>query len=79
MIPNCSLGHDASNGTQRDLRRPNFEVNLSRSLCAMLFVMTSGDLNIDLTQKVSYKSYRSFNDLSNPVCRLSLPFAVFEI
>ena len=51
MIPNCSSGHDASIGTQRDLRRSNVEVDLSRALCTMLFAMTSGDLNIDLTQK----------------------------
>ena len=48
MVPNCSPGHDALIGTQLDLPRSNFEFDLSRSLCAMFFVMTSGDLNIDL-------------------------------
>ena len=43
--------------------------------------MTSGDLNIDhLTQKkVSHKSCRSSNELSNAVCRFSLRFVVLEI
>ena len=50
-LPNCPPGHDASIGTQRDLLRSNFEVDLSRSLCTMLFVMAFGYLNIDLTQK----------------------------
>ena len=50
MLPSCSPGYDASIGIQRDLPRSNFEVCLSRSLCTMLFVMTSGDLNIDMTQ-----------------------------
>ena len=44
----------------------------------MLFVMTSGDLNIDLTQKkVVYKSCKSFNELSNAlaVCRYDSCFS----
>ena len=47
----------------------------------MLFVMTSGDLNIDLTQKCFffYKTCRFFNELSNAVCRLSLRIMAFEI
>ena len=46
-----SPGHAASIGTQIDLPRSNFKVDLSKSLSTMLFVMTSGVLNIDLTQK----------------------------
>ena len=79
MVPNCSPGQYASIGTQRGLPKSNFEVDLSRSLCTMLFVMTSGNINIDLNQKVIYKTCRSFNALSNAVCRLSLRFVVFEI
>ena len=49
---------------------------------AMLFVMTSGDLNIDLTQKVFflYKSCSSFNKLSKPyaVCRYDSWFSRSE-
>ena len=37
--------------TQHDLPKSTFHVDLSRTLRTMLFVMTSGDLNIDLTQK----------------------------
>ena len=51
MVPNCSPGHDVSIGTQHDLPRSNFQVDLSNTLRTMLFVVTSGDLNIDLTQK----------------------------
>ena len=36
---------------QRDLPKSNFEVDLSSSLSTILFLMTSGDLNVDLTQK----------------------------
>ena len=44
----------------------------------MLFGMTSGDLNINLTQKrFFYKSCRSFKELSNAVCSLSLRFVFF--
>ena len=50
MVSNCSPGHDASIGTQHDLQRPYFKVDLSTTLRAMLFVMTSGDLNIGLTE-----------------------------
>ena len=51
-----------------------------RSLSTILFVITFGDLNIDLTQKkVIYKSCRPFNEISNAVCRLSLRLVVFEI
>ena len=53
MVPNCSPGHDASIGTQCDLPRSNFEV-LGNYVSTMLFVMTSGDLNVDLTQKVFF-------------------------
>ena len=45
---------------------------LDHYVCTMLFVMTFGDLNIDLTQKVFYNSCRSFNELSAApfvVCR----------
>ena len=75
---NCSPGHDASIGTQRDLPGSNFEVDLLRSLCTMWFVMAFGYLNIDLTH---FLSCGSFNELSNAVCRLSLSrrFVVFEI
>ena len=52
MVPNCSPGQDASIGTQYDLPRSKFQVDLSNTLRTMLSVMTSGDLNIDLTQKV---------------------------
>ena len=45
MVPYCSPGHDASIGTQRDIFRSNFEVDQSRSLYTMLFVMHSGDLS----------------------------------
>ena len=51
MVPNCSHGHDASNGIERDLPRSNFEVDLSRALSTMLLLMASGDLNIGLTKK----------------------------
>ena len=51
MIPNCWPGHNDSLDTHFDLPRSNFEGNLYRLLCTMLFVMTSGDLNIDLTQQ----------------------------
>ena len=65
-------------GTQHDLPRSNFHVDLSRTLLTMLFVMTSGDLNIDLTQKsFFYKSCSAFNELSNAVCRLSLRLVFF--
>ena len=50
------------------------------SLRTILVVMTSSDLNIDLTRKsLFYKSCRSFIKLSNAVCRLSLRFVVFDI
>ena len=56
------------------------KVGLSWPLYTMLFVMTSGNLNIDLTQKkLFYKSCRPFNELSNAACRLSLLFVVFEV
>ena len=55
MVPNCSPSHDASIGTQRDLPTSNFQVDLSRSLRTMLFITISGDLNIDLNQKVFTK------------------------
>ena len=46
----------------------------------MLFVMTSGYLNIDLTQKsFFYKSCGAFNELSNAVCRLSLGFVFLDL
>ena len=48
MVPNCSPGHDASIGMQRDLPGSNFQVDLYMVLSAILFVMTSGDLKIDL-------------------------------
>ena len=51
MIPNCLPGNDASIGILYDLPRSNFEVDLSKSLSTILFVMASGDFNIDLTQK----------------------------
>ena len=78
---NCLSGYDASIDIQRDLPRSYFEVDLSRSLSTILFVITSGDLNIDLTQKkvFFYKTCRSFNEQSNEACRLSLRFMVFEI
>ena len=79
MVPNCLSGHDATIGIQRDLPRSNFEVDLSMSLSTIVFVMTSGDLNINLTQKSFYKSCMSINELSNAVFRLSLRFVVFEI
>ena len=50
MALNCSPGHDASIGTQCDLSISNFQLDLSRPLHAMLFVMNSGDLNIKLTK-----------------------------
>ena len=62
--------------TQHDLPRSYFHVDLSRTLRTMLFVMTSGDLNIDLTT-FFYKSCNSFNKLSNAVCRLLLRFMFF--
>ena len=37
--------------TQDGLPKSNVQVDLSNTLCTMSFVMTSGDLNIDLTQK----------------------------
>ena len=45
----------------------------------MLFATIYGDLNIDLTQKKFRKGWRSLNELSNVVCRLSLQFVAFEI
>ena len=54
-MPNCLHGHEALIGIQHDLSMSNLtytEVDLSRSLSTILFLMTSGDLNIDLTQKV---------------------------
>ena len=48
MVPDCSPGRDASIGTQHNLPMSNFQVELSKSLRTMFFVMTSGDLNIDL-------------------------------
>ena len=50
MVSNCSPGHDASIGTQHDLTRSILQVDLSNTLRIMVFVMTSDDLNIDLTQ-----------------------------
>ena len=41
--------------------------------------MTSGDLDIDLSRKCLSKSCRSFNDLSNAVCRLSIRCVIFYI
>ena len=72
MVPNCSPGHDASIGTQRDLPRSNFEVDLSWSLCTMLFVMTSGDLNIDLNQFFFAKVVglsTSYHQIPFAICR----------
>ena len=71
MVPNCSPGHDASIGTQRDLPRSNFEVDLAMSLCTMLFVMAFGDLNVDLTYFFLQKLW-AFHELSNAVCHLPL-------
>ena len=39
--------------------------------------MASGDLNIDLTKKFCYESYRSLKELSNALYRLSLRFGIF--
>ena len=58
MVPNCSPVYGASSGTQHVLPRSNFEVDLSVSLFTMLFVMTSGNLNIDLTKTIVYKYCR---------------------
>ena len=44
-----------------------------------VFLMNSGDLNIDPTQKSFYKSCRPFNELVNALFRLSLGFVVFKI
>ena len=55
MVPNCSPVYGASSGTQHVLPRSNFEVGLSVSLFTMLFVTTSGDLNIDLTQTICFQ------------------------
>ena len=79
MAPNCSPGTDASIGTQRDLPKSNFQVNLSLSLCTMLFVMTSGDLNIDLTKMLFKKLVGPSTNYQNAVCRLSLRLVVFVI
>ena len=69
MVLNCSPDHDSPIGIQRDFPRSNFEIGPSRSLRTILFVMTSGDLNNDLTRNsFLYKSYRSFNEISNAVC-----------
>ena len=46
---------------------------------SILFVMSYGDLNIDLTQKSYLKRCRSFNELSNAICRLPLRLVVFDI
>ena len=73
-MPNHLSGHDALIGMQRDLPRSNFEVDLSRSLSAILFLMTSGDLNIDLTQRSYIQKLQVFQ---RPIKR-RLPF-VFPI
>ena len=76
MVPNCSPGLEVSIDIKHDLPRSNFEVDLSRSLSTILYVVASGDLNIALTQTSVNKSCRSANELSNAVCGLSLRFVV---
>ena len=80
MVSNCSPGHDASIGIQCDFASLSiFEVDLSCSLSTILFVITSGDVNIDRDPKrFFYKCCKSFDELSNAVCRLSLRFVDFE-
>ena len=83
MVFNYSPGDGASIGTSVTLIGQIFKLTfLGHYVSTMLYVMTSGedDLNIDLTpKKVLSKSYRSFNEISNAVCCLSLQFVVFEI
>ena len=73
LVMSCRI----SIGTQHDLPRSNFHVELSRTLRIMLFVMTSGDLNIDLTKKkLFYKSYSFSTNYQTPfeVCRYNSCF-----
>ena len=46
---------------------------------SILFLMTSSDLNINLTRKCLYTSCKLFNDLSNAVCLLSFRCVIFVI
>ena len=55
MVPDCSPGHDASIGIQNDLPRSHFEVDLTKSLSTILFLTTSGDLNIYLIKTLFTK------------------------
>ena len=73
-MPSCLSGHDGSIGVQRDLPRSNFEVDLSRSFSTILFVMTSGDLNVDMTQNIFF--YKSCRSLNEPSTNCRLPFVV---
>ena len=83
MVPNCSPGHDASI-VSCDLPRSKFEVDLSRTLCTMIFVIWYDICDLCWSQywpdpKSYLQKCMSFKKLSNIVCRLSLRFVAFEI
>ena len=70
MVPNCSPGHDASIGIQRDL---------PWSLITILFLWPLVTSILTWPKTIIYNSYRYFTELSNAVFCLSLWFVVFEI
>ena len=76
-MPNGLPDHEALIDIQHDIPRSNFEVYLSMSLSTILFLMASGDLNINLIQTVFTKFVGLSTSHQTPftVCHFDLWFS----